>query len=107
SRRDGAVAPPGRGSFPPLAPDGTRGGRVQARAPPRRTQRGLLVRAPRHPRRRDPPADTVPRRPGPGRVLGAGDRARARIPGAVRLPTTARARVPVLLLAVGTARHAP
>src|SRR5262249_28681074 len=69
-------------------------------------QRGLLVRPPRDARRRDPAPDQMPGRAGPSGVLGACDRARARLPRAVRLPAAARDRVPVLLLAVGPPRDA-
>ena len=90
-RRIAPPAAPGRGPRPALAPRTSGGsGMPDARTVPRSAAPRMHLRSSRHARTRRVAPDAVPRRAGPRGPLGAGHRARAGVPRAVRLPAAAR-----------------
>ena len=106
-RRYRPPASAGRGPLASVETDAARRGGVQTHPDARLAERRVHMRVARHPRVGHPAPNAMPCRPGQGRTLGPGDRARARLSGAVRVSATRHARVPVLFLAVGFARGQP
>ena len=101
-RRHRPAAAPGReaGANVEAARDGR--GLVPIVAVARSARRLVHVRAARHPRPRGPAQDTMSRGARARGPVGPGDRARARLPGAVRVSAAAATDLPVLLLDVGS-----